>query len=142
MDNSKDILQRINRNDGMTVPDGYFADFKCKMAASLPERPELTAPVQFIPRSRWQRVRPYVYMAAMFAGIWCMLKLFTMLTATTATPLESNPVIAEALSNDDFVDDCVISDFSQWDVYDQLIEDGAVPDSLCFADSLDVSALN
>ncbi len=32
----KDILEKVNRNDGMTVPDGYFDDFATRMAASLP----------------------------------------------------------------------------------------------------------
>ena len=32
----KDILEKVNRNDGMTVPDGYFDDFASRMAASLP----------------------------------------------------------------------------------------------------------
>ncbi len=130
MDKQKDILEQVNHRDGMTVPDGYFADFKSRMAASLPDRPEITGTVT-APMSRWQRVRPYVYMAAMFAGIWCMLKMFTMLTATSSTPLESNPVIAEALSNEDFVNEYVISDINQWDYYDELMEDGIDPDALC-----------
>ena len=33
----KDILTKAARNDGMTVPDGYFDDFAARMAASLPE---------------------------------------------------------------------------------------------------------
>ena len=32
----KDILNKANHNDGMTVPDGYFADFNKMMAAKLP----------------------------------------------------------------------------------------------------------
>ena len=32
----KDILTKAARNDGMTVPDGYFDDFAARMAASLP----------------------------------------------------------------------------------------------------------
>lgn len=27
MNQEKDILTRLNHSDGMTVPDGYFADF-------------------------------------------------------------------------------------------------------------------
>ena len=34
----KDILTKVDRNDGMTVPDGYFDDFAAKMMASLPEK--------------------------------------------------------------------------------------------------------
>ncbi|MGM9859678.1 MAG: hypothetical protein ACI31C_02875 [Muribaculaceae bacterium] len=133
MNDNKNILEGANHDDGMTVPPCYFADFKQKMAQSLPARPELQAPV-VAPRSRWQRLRPYVYLAAMFGGIWCMLKLFTMLTTTSATPLESNPVIAEALSNEQFVNEYVISDLSQWDLYDEFIDSGIYPDSLCCCD--------
>ena len=56
-----------------TVPEGYFKSFKTELLKKLPEYPE--KPQQ--PRlSVWQRVRPYVYLAAMFAGIWCMMQIF------------------------------------------------------------------
>lgn len=130
MNKMNDMLDKVNRRDGMTVPEGYFADFKKSMADSLPELPR----VETVRRSTWQRVRPYAYMAAMFGGIWCMLKMFTMLTATTATPLDNNPVIAEALSNEDFVNEYVIGDVNQWDYYDELMQDGIDPDSLALLD--------
>lgn len=130
MDKPHDILDRINRRDGLTVPEGYFDDFKRQMALSLPERPELSVTAKAPKRTTWQRLRPYVYMAAMFGGIWCMLKLFTMITAPADVPMESNPIIADALSDDEFVNDYIVSDINQWDYYDQLIEDGFDPESL------------
>ena len=66
----------------------------------------------------------------MFAGVWCMLKMFTMLTSSSPMPLDANPVIAEAISNDTFVNEYVISDLSQWDIYDDLMDDGIAPDSI------------
>ena len=128
---------KLPRKDGMTVPDGYFADFASRMAASLPERPEIEGRdggSEPSSRTVWQRIRPYVYMAAMFGGVWLMLKLFTMLTATTPVPFDSNPIVAEALSNDTFVNEYIISDLNQWDLYDDLIEEGINPDS--FLDSI------
>lgn len=130
LDKHNEILDKIGRNDGMTVPEGFFDEFKRQMADSLPQRPELQ-PDAAIRRTTWQRIRPYVYMAAMFAGIWCMLKMFTMLAPETSTPLESNPVIAEALNDDDFVNTYLVGDINQWDLYDELMEDGIDPDSLC-----------
>lgn len=103
MKNDENILTRLAHRDGMTVPEGYFADFARSMEAALPDRPELAAASPVAPRSWWQRLRPYTYMAAMFAGVWCMLKLFAMLTSSSPLPLETNPVIAEAFSNDVFV---------------------------------------
>lgn len=130
MKQDADILKKLDRRDGMTVPEGYFEEFAARMEASLPERPELQAPSPYVPRTRWERIRPYAYMAAMFAGVWCMLKMFTMLTATSPQPLDANPVIAEAFNNDTFVNEYVISELSQWDIYDDLMDDGIDPDSL------------
>lgn len=127
------ILSKLPRHDGMTVPDGYFADFSRRMQDALPPRPELAQMAATeIPRTRWQQMRPYVYMAAMFAGVWCMLKMFTMLTSSSPMPLDANPIIAEAISNDTFVNEYVISDLSQWDIYDDLMDDGIEPDSIAF----------
>lgn len=127
------ILSKLPRHDGMTVPDGYFADFSRRMQDALPPRPELAQMAAAeIPRTRWQQMRPYVYMAAMFAGVWCMLKMFTMLTSSSPMPLDANPIIAEAISNDTFVNEYVISDLSQWDIYDDLMDDGIEPDSIAF----------
>lgn len=56
-----------------TVPEGYFKSFKDRMMSSLPEYPEKPKHKDL---TVWQRVKPYVYLAAMFAGIWCMMQIF------------------------------------------------------------------
>jgi hypothetical protein len=128
----KDILSRINHRDGMTVPDGWFDDFATRMVNSLPERPELeTAPQIIVNHSLWSRIRTYVYMAAMFAGIWCMLKMFTSITSNSSdVSMESNPILAEAFNNETFVNDYIMDDLNQWDVIDDMIEDGVDVDAL------------
>lgn len=131
MKQEQDILTKLDHKDGMTVPQGYFANFVKHMEETLPQRPELQAAVlPQPPRSLWQRVRPYAYMAAMFAGVWCMLKMFTMLTANSPQPFETNPVMAEAFSNDTFVNEYVIPDVNQWDLYDDLMDEGFSPEGL------------
>lgn len=120
--------------DGMTVPEGYFEQFVPRMMAQLPERPELAAGTVDVPRTLWQKVRPYVYMAAMFAGVWCMLKMFTMISGIGTEPMETNPIIAEAFGNDAFISQYMMQDMSQWDLYDELIDEGFTPAAL--ADSL------
>ncbi len=135
MKDDKDILTRLAHRDGMTVPPGYFEHLTERIASSLPARPELAemaGPVRH--RTLWQRVRPYVYMAAMFMGVWCMLKMFSLMSSPVATPLESNPVMAEAFSNDTFMNEYVIDDLSQWDIYDEMMEDGI--DAAALTDSL------
>lgn len=137
-----DILTRAGRNDGMQVPDGYFKDFAARMAAVLPERPELEQSAQeaqrlSMPRTPWQKIRPYVYMAAMFAGVWCMLKVFASFNHV-ADPLaiESYPELAEALGSDQFVRDYVYDDIDTYDIYDQIAESGIDVAALMAADSL------
>ena len=83
MKQTKDILTRLDRHDGMTVPDGYFDDFAKRMSEMLPERPEAESTVKILERpTLWTRIRPYVYMAAMFAGIWCMFHVFDIYNGT------------------------------------------------------------
>lgn len=124
----KDILSQLDRRDGMTVPDGFFADFASRMAASLEPTPfelSASAPAIAARRTFWQRVRPYAYLAAMFAGVWCMLKMFTSLTGVGA-PAHNEPseVLARALGNDTFIDEYVIDDVNQYDLMDDLMDEG------------------
>lgn len=113
-------------SDGMTTPAGYFELFAKKMEASLPandaaEKGVVAEPVR---RTWWQRSRPYIYMAAMFAGVWCMTKMFSLMKDNNAYSLEGNSVITAALSNNDFVDDYVMSSMNEYDILDELYESG------------------
>lgn len=125
MKEDKDILKQIDRRDGMTVPDGYFADFAARMAADLPgtefEESGDKAHIK-IERTLWQKVRPYVYMAAMFAGVWCMMKMFSKFTPTG--DLTPSPILAEALDNEIFVYDYILDDLDDRELMDQMMEEG------------------
>ena len=124
MKNADFLQDKIGRDPGFRVPDGYFEDFTIKTMESLPPYPEQPKPVRL---TAWQRVKPYVYMAAMFAGVWLMLQLFTMLTGTgRLQPMDSNPVLAEALDNDAFLEQFVYDDFDSWDIVDEMVEDGSL----------------
>lgn len=117
------ILDKIDRRDGLTVPDGYFADFAKRMASQLPDAAPAAAPAVSV-RTNWQRWRPYVYMAAMFAGIWCMLYVFNLISNNgTDLSIEANPGLASAASNEQFIEDYVIDDVPRWDLYDEMVAD-------------------
>lgn len=142
----KDILDKVNRNDGMKVPEGYFDDFVRRMEASLPRQEwELSASGQeddaakprVLPRSIWQKIRPYVYLAAMFMGVWCMMKTFDMMRPSQPLSFDSNPVLAAAVSNDYFVDDYMISsgDVTEYELLNDLYETGYVPTSYTVDDT-------
>ena len=118
MKETNDILDKIGRRSGMIVPDGYFDKFVANLSNSLPEV-EYAEPEP--PRSLWHRIRPYAYMAAMFAGIWCMMKMFGFLSgpAPDLTDINNYPGVMTALNDQAFVDECIYPEIDQY----QLMED-------------------
>ena len=100
METRHDILEKVGHKTGYTVPDGYFDSVRSKIMQSLPEYREAKP----VPISRWKKIQPYIYMAAMFAGIWCMMKMFHMMT-TSDLSLDNPPeAIALAMANSDHSD--------------------------------------
>lgn len=132
MKQEKKILDEKAPRDGMTVPEGYFADFAARMALSLEktEFEELAqGPIAIKPRSFWERMRPYAYMAAMFAGVWCMLKMFTMITGGP-DQIAPSPTLSKALANETFVNEYVLPDINQFDIMSQMMDEGFDLDQL------------
>lgn len=106
------ILSKIGKDSGFKVPENYFEEFAAKMEKSLPEK-EFT-PV--IKPTFWHKARPYVYLAAMFAGIWCMMKMFDGLKGATENGIY-NPEIVAGFQNDSNVDDFMLNgDVSEYDI--------------------------
>ena len=121
----------------MTVPEGLFEDFAAKMEAMLPERPEAEQPRRIEHRTTWQRVRPYVYMAAMFAGIWCMLKMFTMMgPGNIDLSIDKNHILTDALSDDNFVYEYIIDDLNDSELFDEMYNDSISVEDFTPVDSL------
>lgn len=115
------ILKKYGKNPGFKVPENYFDDFNKRMADMLPDV-EIT-PVDVKP-TMWQRVKPLVYMAAMFAGVWCMLSVFSHFT-DTGNGLRINQV-AEKLQDDkgnldDFIMSGSVSDYDIMNYEDSVM---------------------
>ncbi len=125
MDENKNILDKINRKSGMTVPDNYFADFAEKMMQNLPEKQE---PIIAKPPTLWQRVRTYVYLAAMFAGIWCMVKMVNLIgSSTPGTPasfVQSEQILAQAIEDESFISDYCYEEIDEYSLLESMYEDG------------------
>lgn len=138
----ENILDVIGRKDGMTVPEGYFEDFQKRMEAMLPrnEAAESTAKPQ-PPRTFFHRVRPYIYMAAMFAGIWCMIKMFSMMGSTSVDlSIDKHEVLSSALSDEDFVYEYILDDVSEREMLDEMYNDSISILDMTPPDSLDEAA--
>jgi hypothetical protein len=106
------ILNKYGKDPGFKVPENYFEDFNKRMVEMLPDV-EIT-PVDVKP-TMWQRIKPLVYMAAMFAGVWCMIQVFS--NFTNSGNLDSVRAVAEKLQDDkENVDDFIMSGVSDYDI--------------------------
>lgn len=82
------LRELLGDNAGMSVPDGFFEDKFRKIQEELP--PYIAAP-EPERLSLWHRLRPYVYMAAMFAGIWLMMQVFHRVSSPSSLSLDNIP---------------------------------------------------
>ena len=90
------------------VPQGYFDRVYKEIGEKLPAYPEVQRTVEM---TRWQRIKPYVYLAAMFAGIWCMMQMFHIASSNSTMSLENPPEqVALAMANLDMNDVDIYSD--------------------------------
>lgn len=70
-------------------------------------------------------------MAAMFAGIWCMLNIFKVIGSnSTDLTVDNNPVVARALSNDSFVDEYYLYDLDDNEILEDMYDMGLSPDEI------------
>lgn len=130
MKNGNDILSKNDRRSGMTVPEGYFDDFAAKMMQQISDLPDATAETA-ADKSFWFKIRPYVYMAAMFAGIWCMLNMFSIIgNSAPDLSVDNNPVVARALSNDQFVDEYYLYELDDNELLEDLYDSGISTDDI------------
>lgn len=91
------ILSKLGKQPGFKTPDNYFNDFAKNLAEKLPE--VTITDVKQKP-NMWVRVRPYVYMAAMFAGIFCMIQVFNHFNGSSNT---QNPMAKGQLGGTEVV---------------------------------------
>ncbi len=120
MEKKTPILDEIGRKHGMKVPENYFADFAGKMADSLPER-EIQLPEQ---PTLWLRVKPWIYMAAMFAGIWLMMKMFTGIFSVEKGETPDVEMTASAGEERLIEDEWIAHYVDDYTAYEMLYTDG------------------
>lgn len=96
------LENRVGKEGHWQVPDHYFdnmiVEMLDKISGITPQR------VAQKP-SLWQRLKPYTYLAAMFAGIWLMMQIFHNIEGTTRINIDNPPVsiayMMEQTSNTD-----------------------------------------
>jgi len=74
MDKKRILLKNIAKVEPFKTPEGYFESFTNGIMSQLPDVVRENS--KNVSVNWWQHVRPWVYMAAMFAGIALMIRMF------------------------------------------------------------------
>ena len=152
------LKQRYGTDPGFRVPEDYFGSVFVKISSELPEYPKAET-VKTL--SRWQRIKPYVYMAAMFAGIWCTMKMVNMMSNTSqsevslenppalvAKAMESPEIIAQVTSTpsvmivDDFEDDLDMFENEGSTAAEASADNSTPSESPSYADFIDIDDID
>lgn len=73
MGKEDNILRKSGTSNPFRVPDHYFENFTQELMNKLPEKEPM--PLMSEP-TLWERVKPWLYMTAMFCGIMLSVKVF------------------------------------------------------------------
>ena len=67
-----ELQKKYGKKNPYTVPEGYFDRFTEELMRQLPDKEATTPPEVKL----WDRVKPWVYMAAMFVGLMFTIRAF------------------------------------------------------------------
>ncbi len=105
MKEEDNILKKIGKENVFHVPEGYFENLTSEVMSRLPEKEK---PAFKREPTKWERIKPWVYMTAMFAGAALIIRVASadrtpttnqVVTDDTDTELVSDEYISSVLDN-------------------------------------------
>lgn len=72
MKEEDNLLKKIGTENPFRVPEGYFESFTSDLMSRLPEKEKTDVHRE---PTTWERVRPWLYMAAMFIGAALIIRV-------------------------------------------------------------------
>ena len=99
MEKERNILDKCAGREPFSVPDGYFAGLTDSIMSSLPQPENDNKAVVVTP---WMRLRPYLYMAAAFAGMFFCLKWAAGLNTSNQTDVAQTQ--ETTIYSDEYID--------------------------------------
>ena len=67
------LLKKLGKEDSFKVPDGYFENLTSEVMNKLPEKEKVVFKEE--PVSTWTRLKPLLYMVAMFVGAALIIRV-------------------------------------------------------------------
>lgn len=107
------LLKKLGKENSFKVPDGYFENLTSEVMNKLPEREKSAFKEEVV--STWTRLKPLLYMAAMFVGAALIIRV--AMTDYKTAPIDDEIAVTEAdteeVISDDMIDmalDCAMMD--------------------------------
>lgn len=113
MKEEDNILRRAGKDNPFRVPDGYFEGLTQQIMDRLPEREPSQTGLRKV--RTWDKVKPWIYMAAMFIGAALIIRVATQNTATTdddATMLASDDTESDMVYISSVMDNSMMDSYS------------------------------
>ena len=98
MKEEDEIMKKLGKDNPFTVPEGYFQNFTDEIMGKLPEKKE--APSQTKVRT-WDRIRPWVYMTAMFIGAFLITKIASFHHQQDSPIAQTDVAIEQQMSDEE-----------------------------------------
>ena len=103
MKEEKYLIEKCGKANPFKTPEGYFENFTRNIMEQLPEKE-----IQAVPETTlWHRIRPWMYMAAMFCGLMFGARLFLHDTETTQEESASSLQLFSSTLPDEYIDPIV-----------------------------------
>lgn len=90
MKEEDNLLKKVGTENPFRVPEGYFEGFTSDLMSRLPEKEK--SDIRREPTT-WEKVRPWLYMAAMFVGAALIIRVAS--TGGTASEARQQQMAAE-----------------------------------------------
>ncbi|MBR5159090.1 MAG: hypothetical protein IKW84_05860 [Bacteroidaceae bacterium] len=111
----KERLYKIDEREArrpFTVPEGYFENLTQNIMASLPEQESIYSTNIVV--TPWMRIRPYLYAAAAFAGIFFCIKAAVGINSRNAVEVaqtEETTIYSDEYI-DSFLETAMVDDYT------------------------------
>jgi len=83
------LLKKLGKENSFKVPDGYFENLTSEVMNKLPEKEKVAFKEE--PVSTWTRLKPLLYMAAMFVGAALIIRV----ASSDRTPAATDRMAAD-----------------------------------------------
>lgn len=123
MKEEDNIMKKVGKENIFRVPDGYFENLTSEVMSRLPEK-ETPASIKREP-TKWERIKPWLYMTAMFAGAALIIRVASADRTPATDPIAMEDTETEIVS-DEYIsavlDNSMLDDYS---LYVYLTDAGA-----------------